>query len=1060
MADNSIIYSVDLDIDKFVASTTEALQSLDKLEKGTEEYDAALKKLQDSVNKVSFAKPMGEITKLKDMLNKNPFKLNLQAIDKEVDQMVGSVDDLKLVLDELRKKLDTTTDGNEFNELREAIKLTEQGIKQLSGEVVEADNKFKPLRKRFMELRLALQEMDDAGLSGTEMFKQMELEAARLQDQILDNSASIKTLASDTLALDTGIGGLQGLVAGMQVYEGALAAVGMSSEDLQATTQKLLGLMNLAQGLQEIQNLLQKESAIRKGIDAAATTVQAAATRIMAIGTAQATEAQIALNAAMAANPIGAIAAVIALLVGALALFISSEDDATDSIEGFNKNLEKQNELLNTNLEAIDDFAEVARLRAKLAGKSEEEILNITKKAGQDRLNELRANDEELFRQQRLLSGKTFKDAKEKTEAYESLNKAIVKSGKDINKQIVANEKTELEAAITLQESKKKSAKSSAKAIENIYKDSLRELNKELNSLVLKGEEKLAFELESKRNERLAKINQDLKDKKITKLEAADLRRLAGLISDAELKTAFADFEKARQEAAKAIQDTIDANEQDIRDKRVENLKQGFAKDIADIENTDKKVRDDIQKRREKHLADNQKALQDGIINSTQFAENVDTINKQFDTLLEAQGQSTLNAFTEVAKNKIEKAFTDLQEFNKGILEGIDVEGAEQAATIAEAYSKGEISYTQYQEKLLNIQREYSKKRLQETIAGAENELKAAQEQLSGATDEETKRAAESRIRAAQKTIQDAKKGIADLKVEAAEGLDSVLQKLFNIDPNSEANKAIKSYLNALTTIGEQIKANAQAEVEAADIAIQAQQKRVDEAVKIAEEGNAEYLQQEEDRLKELEIKREAAARKQLAIDAALQASQVIVAVAGAAAQISKGGPANVAAGIASILAALASGAAIIRSLQANQPKFYEGTDYVSRGNNPRGKDTIPAWLHEGEAVIQADKNAAYSPTIKAIRRGLLPANVINDFVKNYSNGVNYQAIGKAVEYKQTFNEGHFIEMNKRLGRLERSMSTTAEAISGLKVNVNMDSDGFSAAIQTHINKRNRILNA
>jgi hypothetical protein len=50
--------------------------------------------------------------------------------------------------------------------------------------------------------------------------------------------------------------------------------------------------------------------------------------------------------------------------------------------------------------------------------------------------------------------------------------------------------------------------------------------------------------------------------------------------------------------------------------------------------------------------------------------------------------------------------------------------------------------------------------------------------------------------------------------------------------------------------------------------------------------------------------------------------------------------------------------------------------------------------------------------------------------------------------------------MNKRLGRLENTMGATADAIAGLKVNVSMDSDGFSAAIQSHINKRNRILNA
>ena len=58
-------------------------------------------------------------------------------------------------------------------------------------------------KQRLRELQKTLIDMSLAGQEGTKAFKQMEQEAGKLKDQIGDTSQRIKTLASDTVRIDT-----------------------------------------------------------------------------------------------------------------------------------------------------------------------------------------------------------------------------------------------------------------------------------------------------------------------------------------------------------------------------------------------------------------------------------------------------------------------------------------------------------------------------------------------------------------------------------------------------------------------------------------------------------------------------------------------------------------------------------------------------------------------------------------------------------------------------------------------------------------------------------------
>ena len=70
-----------------------------------------------------------------------------------------------------------------------------------------------------------------------------------------------------------------------------------------------------------------------------------------------------------------------------------------------------------------------------------------------------------------------------------------------------------------------------------------------------------------------------------------------------------------------------------------------------------------------------------------------------------------------------------------------------------------------------------------------------------------------------------------------------------------------------------------------------------------------------------------------------------------------------------------------IIAAQPNPYKFFEGTDYLQLGGNPRGKDTIPVMAHEGEAIIPTGKNLQYPGLAKSWIDGNLDGYIHKKFI-------------------------------------------------------------------------------
>lgn len=157
-----------------------------------------------------------------------------------------------------------------------AVKLVQESGKGMSASVADAAKSIqerlnalasaKPTARVVRQLQTLAIEARAMGPEFAEMANQFIREAGRMQDEIADTRAEIGYFASDTKKLDTLIGGAKALAAGFGVVEGSMAALGIESKDMQKTMAKIQGTMLLLSSLQEIQNALQAESALRIGV--------------------------------------------------------------------------------------------------------------------------------------------------------------------------------------------------------------------------------------------------------------------------------------------------------------------------------------------------------------------------------------------------------------------------------------------------------------------------------------------------------------------------------------------------------------------------------------------------------------------------------------------------------------------------------------------------------------------------------------------------------------------------------------------------------------------------
>ena len=433
------------------------------------------------------------------------------------------------------------------------------------------NKKGKTLTGQLRSLKNELSQLEVAGKGGTAQFRQLTLEAARLEDQVGDTRARVSNLASDTFKFDAAVQATQGLAAGFEVAQGAAALFGSESEDLQKSILKVQGAIAIANGVQQIANLLLEESKIKTLV---LTNVQAAYGLV--VGTT--TGALKVFRLALAATGIGL------LVLGVIALiqnFDKVKAALSNAIPGFKEVTQAIGSVIDTIKDfvgvsdeadkAASAFESAAKKQSAAADAAVERIqrqIDIEKSAGRSTVELEIQREQAVINANRAIIADYVKKAgtisslseEEKLKAKE-VNAEAVKAVQDASaKIIVIRNGVEREAAEKAEEAAKKRAEAEKKAAEDVAKarENLAKLELETLESQLDEREKILNESNNKIAERQkafddAKFAGNLvEEKKLSDAIAAIKETATKQIADIDQKALDEKAAKEKEAAEKA----------------------------------------------------------------------------------------------------------------------------------------------------------------------------------------------------------------------------------------------------------------------------------------------------------------------------------------------------------------------------------------------------------------------------------------------------------------------------------------------------------------------------
>lgn len=221
--------------------------------------------------------------------------------------------------------------GIEFDEFgKVVINNTEKITKESSG----LKQELAGITKRMQELKLAGNETSDE-------FVTLANRAGQIRDAMGDVSKEINRFASDTKTIDGLIDAATGVAGAFSVAQGVAGAFGDAGEDLQEVLLKVNSALAILQGLQQVGNLLTKDSA-------AVTTINTIAQQGYNLAIGQSIGLLKAFRIALALTGIGAVIIGITFLVQWL-------NRSSDAIEANTKALQKLNDEFERDAKNLDE---------------------------------------------------------------------------------------------------------------------------------------------------------------------------------------------------------------------------------------------------------------------------------------------------------------------------------------------------------------------------------------------------------------------------------------------------------------------------------------------------------------------------------------------------------------------------------------------------------------------------------------------------------------------------------------------------------------------------------
>lgn len=196
---------------------------------------------------------------------------------------------------------------------------------------------LREMTKSITDLTLKYNSLTDSekqspfGVALSKSIDQLTERAGVVRDAMGDVQAAINHAASDTRVFDQISGTVSLATSTFQTFQGAAKLLGVELGDNVEVIAKLQAAMAVTNGLTQIQNALQKQSAVMQGVAALQTKANAAAQALLAKNTVAATAAGEAFNAVARMNPYVLIASAVIMAGTALVAFTRHSKEATEA---------------------------------------------------------------------------------------------------------------------------------------------------------------------------------------------------------------------------------------------------------------------------------------------------------------------------------------------------------------------------------------------------------------------------------------------------------------------------------------------------------------------------------------------------------------------------------------------------------------------------------------------------------------------------------------------------------------------------------------------------------
>lgn len=316
----------------------------------------------------------------------------IEKLKKQVDQLTKSEAAANKELEKFTKSMNQLSQGIAGG----AIKQGTDNIEKIGTAATKTATEATKLTTQLRALREQLGRLDE----GSAEFEKLSIEAAKLEDRIGDVSQRIRTLSSDTFAIDAVVDSARAVAGAFAIAQGAAALFGDENKDLQKALLKVQASLAVLNGLQETANFITGQSAGKIAIVSAAQKAYTLATNL-------ATTATRGFSIALAATGIGA-------FIVSIGLLITYWDDLKDAINGATDAQEDWREINKARAEYLDRLDEQkrkelenARIAREAADGGIADIKRTIKFA-----EELGKTEEQVFTLKQLLRNKELEELK------------------------------------------------------------------------------------------------------------------------------------------------------------------------------------------------------------------------------------------------------------------------------------------------------------------------------------------------------------------------------------------------------------------------------------------------------------------------------------------------------------------------------------------------------------------------------------------------------------------------------------------------------------------------